>query len=739
MANTGWIDASNPNITFRGLYKIASIGTNSFTTGDMGVNGGGAELAIDIDDALINNGTINSVQIKYTCYGSRTSSAYAKGTARTGYITSGSSYSWEATHAEAVGRGSSNKTTFTDTFVPKRSTSDGKYHLLIGARNNINALTNSVVFSNISIYIDYTPHTHTTEVRNTAAATCTTDGYTGDTYCKTCGELISSGAKLPALGHSFTNYVSDGNATCTADGTKTAKCDRCGATNTIADTGSALGHNYIEELIEPTVSSHGCKRYTCTRCGDTYETDIKYLISVEASPPEGGTVSGGGVYDAGDEMTITATPATGWFVLEWLKNGEKYLGVGSESISIPAEESALFTINFIINSYKLTLNAENGRIIGGTSGNYYEHGTPLILRAVPDAGYKFVKWSDGVTDDTRTVTISSAVTYTAIFERLTYRVRWYNENGSNLLETDPAVPYGTMPEYNGATPTKAETDQYKYTHIGWNVNPTTSGTVELTAVVDNIDYYARFSSTEKGYTVKWVNYDGTVLETDRLVPNGNPPDYNGTEPTKPDSEDGKYTYTFLGWSANVEDPPLEEGDLPAVSGDITYTAVYLPVVRKYNLDVVAYDCTVEGAAGGEYEYGTEFKVKVTPDFGYEVDEIQLYIVKDNEVHTYQGDSLDFILTSDMAVIVIAKRVSAPFFINPEQQVKDIYIVPAINTIVYIVDGALPTLQTTMHTVDDLHFAVINTDIDSSAYADYLYYPVEQLYVKDKNSNTKRVW
>ncbi|MBR6314658.1 MAG: hypothetical protein IKR49_08515, partial [Clostridia bacterium] len=47
-----------------------------------------------------------------------------------------------------------------------------------------------------------------------------------------------------ALGHSFTNYVADGNATCTADGTKTAKCDRCDATDTIADTGSATGHHF---------------------------------------------------------------------------------------------------------------------------------------------------------------------------------------------------------------------------------------------------------------------------------------------------------------------------------------------------------------------------------------------------------------------------------------------------------------------------------------------------------------
>ena len=43
-----------------------------------------------------------------------------------------------------------------------------------------------------------------------------------------------------ALGHSFTNYISDGNATYEQDGTKTAKCDRCDATDTIPDPGSRL-------------------------------------------------------------------------------------------------------------------------------------------------------------------------------------------------------------------------------------------------------------------------------------------------------------------------------------------------------------------------------------------------------------------------------------------------------------------------------------------------------------------
>jgi hypothetical protein len=67
-----------------------------------------------------------------------------------------------------------------------------------------------------------------------------------DTDCDKCGE------KREAPGHSFTNYVAAGNATCTTDGTKTAKCDHCDATNTVTDAGSKLGHSY----------SNGF----CTRC-----------------------------------------------------------------------------------------------------------------------------------------------------------------------------------------------------------------------------------------------------------------------------------------------------------------------------------------------------------------------------------------------------------------------------------------------------------------------------------------
>ncbi len=63
-------------------------------------------------------------------------------------------------------------------------------------------------------------------------------------YCSVCGEKLSSTHELlPATDHSFTNYVSDGNAKCDEDGTKTAVCDNgCGETDTVTDVGSMKGH-----------------------------------------------------------------------------------------------------------------------------------------------------------------------------------------------------------------------------------------------------------------------------------------------------------------------------------------------------------------------------------------------------------------------------------------------------------------------------------------------------------------
>ncbi|MCQ2534704.1 MAG: DUF4214 domain-containing protein [Clostridia bacterium] len=58
---------------------------------------------------------------------------------------------------------------------------------------------NTAITSNTTIYAKWTCLHANTEIKNKKDATTTVAGYTGDTYCKDCGELISSGAAIPTL------------------------------------------------------------------------------------------------------------------------------------------------------------------------------------------------------------------------------------------------------------------------------------------------------------------------------------------------------------------------------------------------------------------------------------------------------------------------------------------------------------------------------------------------------------
>ena len=83
---------------------------------------------------------------------------------------------------------------------------------------------------------------HTEIIDKGIESTCTESGLTEGKHCSVCGEILVKQETVKATGHSFTNYVSDKNATIYADGTKTATCDRCDATDTVMDEGSKLAY-----------------------------------------------------------------------------------------------------------------------------------------------------------------------------------------------------------------------------------------------------------------------------------------------------------------------------------------------------------------------------------------------------------------------------------------------------------------------------------------------------------------
>ena len=132
---------------------------------------------------------------------------------------------------------------------------------------------------------------HTEVVDAAVSATCEDTGLTEGKHCSYCNQVIVEQTVIGAFGHKFVTYVSDGNATTEADGTKTAHCENsgCDKTDTIADVGSKLPtthtHSYTDIVTAPTCTAQGYTTHSCT-CGDSYidtytnATDHKFVTYI---------------------------------------------------------------------------------------------------------------------------------------------------------------------------------------------------------------------------------------------------------------------------------------------------------------------------------------------------------------------------------------------------------------------------------------------------------------------------
>lgn len=119
---------------------------------------------------------------------------------------------------------------------------------------------------------------------NEVPHSCEVDGsYDEVVYCTKCNDELSRVSKIiPHPGHHFISYVSNNDATCTVDGTKTAKCEMCDATDTVTDEGSQLGHDWGAWFIaiEPTATTAGEAKRECQRTACN-ESETKVIPALD--------------------------------------------------------------------------------------------------------------------------------------------------------------------------------------------------------------------------------------------------------------------------------------------------------------------------------------------------------------------------------------------------------------------------------------------------------------------------
>ena len=310
-------------------------------------------------------------------------------------------------------------------------------------------------------------HTHTpgTAVQeNVVAATCGQEGsYDEVIYCTSCHQEISRTHKTtPATGE----------------------------------------HNYVKNA--------DTLEYVCSGCGAKNGRD--YEMTLEANPLRVG--------DVYDKHGITSTV--------W-KNDDHALSFVYIIYVIDGKYFTPWSTNSVITDEYLGKEVQASVYIGVNDNTYLKtNGGTLTNCTVVYNGnsYEGDGTAGGDIESPEGVSYNSyyhfAFPFGTVLPSLnppeTYTVTWKNYDGT-VLETDSNVSSGAIPEYNGATPTRATDETYAYYFKGWDkeISPV-NGDITYTATYEQTRFY--MSESEDGWTVTGLielNYNGELEVEETLL------------------------------------------------------------------------------------------------------------------------------------------------------------------------------------------------------------------------------
>jgi len=169
----------------------------------------------------------------------------------------------------------------------------------------------------------------------------------------------------------------------------------------------------------------------------TVQTVTMYSFAATAAPAEGGSVSiypTGDTFEAGAELTLTATRNFGYKFVNWTDAGGNEVSQEAR-FKYTVEADASLTANFVaVNTYELVLNVDgtNDYMVTVTPAptvvdgkNMYEEGTAVELNARQYEGLvTFTNWSDGETASAKTVSMNDNIELTAYYAEADIIAGW---------------------------------------------------------------------------------------------------------------------------------------------------------------------------------------------------------------------------------------------------------------------------------------------------------------------------
>lgn len=299
-------------------------------------------------------------------------------------------------------------------------------------------------------------------------------------------------------------------------------------------------------------------------------TTNQYTLSTKITPTGGGTITGAGKVDWGTQLSVTATPATGYNFTNWVYRSTSYT---TNPYTVTVTQNETIEAVFTLKKYRITTSAayrvaESGDFTAGTTGGTvtasadYNHGSTVSLVASPATGYSFAGWYDGTTlvysGTTYSFTATQARTLVGRFQRRWFTITFTAGTGGKVSPTSARVQWG-------GSASSTATANTGYTFSGWS-DGTKTATISKTNIQADASYAASFGINT--YVVTYVADTGiaSVNPTSQSVEHGS--NASGSTATVATG------YNFSGWyegSTRVF-TTLATGSFGPITGNRTLTA-----------------------------------------------------------------------------------------------------------------------------------------------------------------------
>jgi hypothetical protein len=214
-------------------------------------------------------------------------------------------------------------------------------------------------------------------------------------------------------------------------------------------------------------------------------TIVTYTLTYTAGA--NGTISGTSpqtVVSGGTGTVVTAVPSSGYKFVNW---SDGVATAARTDTNVTANISV--TASFIPNTYTLTYTANaHGSITGSSHQTVNAGSSGTAVTAVPDTGYHFISWSDGVKIAARTDNnVNVNITVAANFAINTYTLIYATGSNGSITGTSPqTVNYSD----SGTTVTAVPADGYEF--VSWSDGVTTADRTD-TNITANVSVTASFA------------------------------------------------------------------------------------------------------------------------------------------------------------------------------------------------------------------------------------------------------